>query len=92
MPALVFMAGTPLPPPGPSQDTLLLIGAARVLPEWEFSGRVEPPEFAKAVQQALGEHAVTPQAQDAPPVQPATEPKKKKGGFWAALKRAFGGA
>jgi len=91
MPALVFMAGTPLPPPGPSQDTLLLIGAARVLPEWEFSGRVEPPEFAKAVQQALGEHAVTP-AQDAPPVQPTATPKKKKGGLWAALKRVFGGA
>jgi len=92
MPALVFMAGTPLPPPGPSQDVIALIREARVSPDWEFSGRVEPPEFAKAVQQALGEHAVTPQTQDTPPVQPAATPKKKKGGFWAALKRVFSGA
>jgi len=71
---------------------IALIREARVSPDWEFSGRVEPPEFAKAVQQALGEHAVTPQTQDTPPVQPAATPKKKKGGFWAALKRVFSGA
>lgn len=92
MPALVFTAGTPLPPPGPSQDVLMLIGEARVSPEWEFSGRVEPPEFAKAVQQALGENVVAPQQQEASAAQPTEKPKKKKGGFWAALKRVFRGS
>ena len=33
----------------------MLIREARVAPEWEFSGHVEAPEFAKAMQNALGE-------------------------------------
>jgi len=61
----------------------LLIREARVLPDWEFTGRVEVPGFAEAVQRALGEK---PAANE-----PARAPKKKKGGFWAALKRVFGG-
>jgi hypothetical protein len=57
--------------------------------EWQFSGRVEPPELANAVERALGEKPVAA-SPAAPPAQPPAEQKKKKGGFWAALKHAFG--
>jgi len=91
VPVLVFTAASPLPPPGPSAETLLLIREARLSPEWEFSGRVEPPAFATAMEHALGEKPITtssaPGAQQAEP----SPPQKKKGGFWAALKRAFRG-
>jgi len=91
MPALEFTAGTPLPRPGPSPEMIVLIREARVSPEWEFSGRVEPPEFAASMQRALGEGPMTPKANTREPAQPPVEGQKKKGGFWAALKRAFGG-
>ena len=92
-PVLTFLAGTtPLPPPGPSEEVMLLVRKVRASPQWEFSGRVEQPEFATAMLQALGESAPAAQKRETPPVQPAEQPKKKKGGFWAALRRAFGGA
>jgi len=91
LPALAFSAGAPLPPPGPSQDLILLIRDARVSPEWQFTGRVEPPAFAVAMQHALGEHAMNPAANRAAPAQPPAAGKKKKRGIWASLKRAFGG-
>ena len=93
LPPLTFMAGSPLPPPTPEADMVMLIREAHVSPEWEFSGRVETPDFAKEMQHALGEKqmvsptaAATAQSQD-----PAADKPKKKGGFWSALKRAFGG-
>jgi hypothetical protein len=83
LPPLTFSASSPAPPPDPTPDMFLLIREARVLPDWEFSGRVEVPGFIGAMQHALGEKpaATTPE--------PA--PKKKQGGFWASLKRLFGG-
>jgi len=89
-PALVFTASSALPPPGPSADTILLVHEARMSSEWQFSGRVEPPEMATAIEHALGETPVAASPAAAPPAQPPAEQKKKKGGFWAALKRAFG--
>ncbi len=91
LPPLTFMAGTPLPPPGPSADVVLLIREARVSPEWEFSGRVETPEFAKAMQNALGEGGAAQSNASASSANPLPPKSKKKGGFWAALRRAFGG-
>jgi len=91
VPALVFSSTTPLPPPGPSPDILVLLREAQVSPEWHFSGRVEPPEFATAMQHALGEK---PSVSNQPPpagAQTAARPKRK-GGFWTALKHVFGGA
>lgn len=41
MPPLAFDASSPLPPPDPSPDTILLVREVRVNPEWVFSGRVE---------------------------------------------------
>jgi hypothetical protein len=87
LPPLTFMAGSPMPPPVSTADMVMWIREARVAPEWEFSGRVEAPEFAKAMQNALGEKRGPEVAnENGPGVKP-----KKKGGFWAALRRAFGG-
>ena len=73
----------PAPPPDPTPDMFLLIREARVLPVWEVTGRVDVPGFIGAMQHALGEKSAAEE-----PVQ--TE-KHKKGGFWGALKRLFGG-
>lgn len=83
LPPLTFAATSPAPPPDPTPDMFLLIREARVLPEWEFSGRVEVPGIIGAMQQALGEKPAA--------TAPAPGPKKKQGGFWASLKRLFGG-
>jgi hypothetical protein len=86
---LVFSASAPVPPDDPTPDMILLIREARVTPEWEFSGRVEAPEFARAVQRALGE---------APPEgalihrNDSARVGKKKNRFWAVLKRVFVGS
>jgi len=90
-PPLTYMAGMPIRPPDPTPDMVLLIREAQVSPDWEFTGHVAAPEFAQAMQQALGEKAAAPQTQSAAENPPATAPAKKKGGFWASLKRAFGG-
>jgi hypothetical protein len=84
LPALSFSATAPVPPDDPTPDMMLLIREAQVSPEWGFSGHVEPPEFVAAVQHSLGV---------GPAKQPANAPsqQKKKGGFWAGLKRIFGG-
>jgi len=92
MSALEFMAGMPLPRPGPPEELLVLVREARVSPEWEFSGRVEPPDFGAAMQHALGENPMAPEPEVRDQSQLPAHGQKKKGGFWAALKRAFGGA
>jgi hypothetical protein len=91
LPALSFMAGSPTRPPDPAEDMVLLVREAQVSPDWEFSGHVVAPEFAQAMQHALGEKPTTLQAQPAADNPPAAAPAKKKGGFWASLKKAFGG-
>jgi hypothetical protein len=91
LPPLSFIAGSPTRPPEPAEEMVLLIREARVSPEWEFSGQVVAPEFAQAMQHALGEKPAVPQAQSAPDNPPAATPAKKKGGFWASLKKVFGG-
>jgi hypothetical protein len=83
LPPLTFSASSPAPPPDPTPDMLLLVREARVLPDWEFTGRVEVPGFIGAMQHALGEKSTANE--------PAQAPERRKGGFWAALKRLFGG-
>lgn len=92
MPALEFTAGAPLPKPGTPEELLVLVREARVSPSWRFTGHVESPEFATAMQHALGEKPRASEAEAPQPAQPPAESQKKKGGFWAALKRAFRGA
>jgi hypothetical protein len=112
LPALTYNAAGPAPPPASSSDMVLLVREARVSPDWEFSGHVEPPEFAKAMQHALGEGdaaakksplagSATAESRNPSAGGPAagsetasTEepaPRKRHGGFWASLKRVFGG-
>jgi hypothetical protein len=86
LPTLVFSASSPEPPGDLTPDMTLLIRIARVEPEWAFTGTVAAPEFVSAMRQSLGvEGAKQPPAAD------ATAPPEKKHGFWAGLKRLFGG-
>jgi hypothetical protein len=84
-PPLTFNASSPAPPPEPPLDTFMLVREAHVQPEWEFHGHVDAPDFASAMQRALGEG---PTAGDQPPA----EPRKEHGGFWGFLRRIFGGS
>lgn len=84
LPPLTFSSSSPLPPPDPPIDTVLLAREAHVDPEWQFGGRVEPPEFARAMQLALGEGGEQSQ--------PPQEPPKKRRGFWASLRKFFSGS
>ncbi len=92
LPPFTYIAGSPARPPDPSVDMVVLIREAKVSPEWEFSGHVAAPEFAQAMQHALGEKPAEKQAHSSSQDQLAAKPAKKKGGFWDSLKRAFGGS
>jgi len=85
LPTLMFSASSPEPPGDLTPDMTLLIRTARVEPEWGFTGTVAAPEFVSAMRQSLGM-----EGGKQPPAADATVPKKK-GGFWAGLKRLFGG-
>jgi hypothetical protein len=85
VPMLAFSASAPEPLGDPTPDMALLIRTARVEPEWGFTGTVAAPEFVAAMQQSLGvQPGKEPSGADA-------APQRKKGGFWAGLKRLFGG-
>jgi hypothetical protein len=82
MPPLGFSASSPSPPEDPSLDAVLLVRTVHVEPEYEFTGHVDAPSDAAASAGAISA-----------PTQKAKEPKPKQsgGGFWAGLKRLFGG-
>ena len=80
MPPLTFSADAPAPPGEPSTDMILLVRIAHVEPEWQFKGHVEAPQLEQV---SAREPSRSPSAPHSS--------QKKKGGFWAALKRAFGG-
>jgi len=84
---LTFSNAAPAPPEYPTPDMVLLMREARVVPEWEFSGRVAVPEFALALQHALGEGSSAAATGATSSSAPAEQ--KKRGGFWGALKRIF---
>src|SRR5215472_13823440 len=83
MPPLTFSASNPTPPGEPSADMILLVRIAHVEPEWQFTGRIDPPGFEQ-----VAAHEST---RNPPRSSLRRDSQKKKGGFWAALKRAFGG-
>lgn len=83
MPPLTFSADAPAPPGEPSTDMVLLVRIAHVEPQWQFTGRVGTPQLEQVVA-----HEST---KNSAPSGSPSGPKKKKGGFWASLKRAFGG-
>jgi len=86
MPPLTFSANSPEPPPDPTPDMIMLVRVARAERDWQFTGHVEAPHIEEVAQ-----HSSAASAQAEPAPQPAQKPEKKKGGFWARLKRAFVG-
>ena len=82
---LVFNAASPLAPDDPGADTVLLVRQVHVDPDYKFSGQVQAPGFAEAMQHALGVTA-------APSSQGIGTPAQKRRGFWSKLKRIFGGS
>lgn len=92
-PALSYSAPSGMAPTEPSVETLLLVTQAHVQSEYEFHGEVSPG-FASAMQNALGEKPAGGAAGSQSAGQPAAAPEqkpKKKGGFWASLKKIFVG-
>jgi hypothetical protein len=83
IPALSYSANSLEPPPGPTPDTIMLVRVARAEPQWRFIGHVEAPRLQEVAQR-------TPPPADPQPAG-ARKSEKKKGGFWARLKRAFVG-
>lgn len=89
-PILSFSTKMPVPPTRPSVDTMVLVREVQVQPDWEFKGHVAAPEFAQAMQHALGEQAAPP-PQGVTTSQPSSQPSRKRGGFWGAFKKIFVG-
>jgi hypothetical protein len=84
MPPLTFSASSPNPPPDPTPDMVLLIRTVHVEPQWEFSGHVDAPATEDSKRHAASASNSQPQA--------APAPAQKKQGFWAKVKRIFGGS
>jgi len=80
---LSFTAGTPTSAADQPIDTALLIREAQVQPVWQFQGHIDPPDFATAMQHALGEGTVPSE----PSAQPAAEPQKKRARIWRLLRK-----
>jgi hypothetical protein len=85
---LIYSGGNPIHPPEPNPDMVLLIREARVDPDWEFSGRVEAPNFTSSMQHALG---IAASASQGVAANQTPGKQKKSSGFWSGFKRLFGG-
>jgi hypothetical protein len=83
IPALSYSANSPEPPPNPTPDVIMLVHVARAEPQWRFTGHVEAPRLQEVAQR-------TPPPADPQPAGTGKS-ERKKGGFWARLKRAFVG-
>jgi hypothetical protein len=83
MPPLTFSASSPEPPPDPTPDLIMLVRVARAEPQWQFTGHVEAPHLEEVSQRT----PATPKGQPSE----GKKVEKRKGGFWAKLKRAFVG-
>lgn len=86
LPPLVYSSAPPTPPLVPTEETAALIREVHDQADWEFTGRVEVPDFARAMSRALGE---SDEAPDSEKSANDTGTQKKSGGFWAALKHLF---
>ncbi|HEY2574214.1 MAG TPA: hypothetical protein VGH65_09095, partial [Verrucomicrobiaceae bacterium] len=82
-PPLSFSSTSPSPTNAPTDQTALVIREIHADPDWEFTGHVETPDFAQAMNGALG--LGNPAAQ--PAVPPPAE--KKPRGFWHLMKKIF---
>lgn len=84
MPPLGFSAASPTAPPETPMDAVLLVRTVHVEPEYEFTGHVEAPQMA-SLDRDNSAAAARESAKN------AKSAGNKKEGFWARLKRAFGG-
>jgi hypothetical protein len=86
LPPLVYSASSlPAPPQDPAIEAVLLVRTVHVEPDYQFTGHVEAPHL----------NAVAQKSSSSPGKQGAGEGNSfggKKEGFWARLKRAFGGS
>jgi hypothetical protein len=83
MPPLGFSATSPSPPEDPSLDAVLLVRTVHVEPEYEFTGHVDAP--------SSGTSDASTGAAPASQSKTKNHKEQKSGGFWAGLKRLFGG-
>ncbi|MGA7841772.1 MAG: hypothetical protein WCA34_12675 [Candidatus Acidiferrales bacterium] len=86
LPPLVYSASSaPAPPEDPELGAVLLVRTVHVEPDYQFTGHVEAPHL----------ETVSQKSSPSPGKQGAGEGNSsgnKKEGFWARLKRAFGGS
>jgi hypothetical protein len=86
LPPLVYSASaSPAPPEDPAVEAVLLVRTVHVEPDYQFTGHVEAPHLETVAQKTSS----------SPGKQGATDANSsggKKEGFWARLKRAFGGS
>jgi hypothetical protein len=86
LPPLVYSASSsPAPPEDPAIEAVLLVRTVHVEPDYQFTGHVEAPHL----------DAVAQKTSSSPGKQGAGDANSsggKKEGFWARLKRAFGGS
>jgi hypothetical protein len=86
LPPLVYSASSsPAPPEDPAIEAVLLVRTVHVEPDYQFTGHVEAPHLETVAQKSSS----------SPGKQGASEANSsggKKEGFWARLKRAFGGS
>ena len=88
LPPMVYSSARPTPPDVPTEETAALIREVHDQADWEFTGRVEAPDFARAMSRALGESGATNDSDSGKSANDAGD-QKKSGGFWAALKHLF---
>jgi hypothetical protein len=86
LPPLVYSASSlPAPPEDPAIEAVLLVRTVHVEPDYQFTGHVEAPHLETVAQKSSS----SPGKQGA---SVANSSGEKKEGFWARLKRAFGGS
>jgi hypothetical protein len=94
-PPLSFSANEPQAPAESANEVALLVRTVHVEPEWQFSGRVQPPSAnpqpVAAAAASAAPVATSPSRTPSNGVAGAGVPQKKEG-FWSKMKRAFGGS
>jgi hypothetical protein len=87
LPPMVYSSAAPSPPDVPTQETAILIRAVHDDPDWEFTGSIETPAFAREMSRALGESGPLTDSSSTTPNDASAQ--KQSRGFWASLKHLF---
>jgi hypothetical protein len=85
MPPLIFDAASPLPPPDPKPEMILLVRQASVEPAWIFHGRVEAGPSSPAPKHSRDAKQPKQNAQQ------KDAKKNQQGGIRGFFRRLFGG-